>query len=130
MLFSIICIALFYGHTHACPAKNIIAPCDCKTFLGSDIMSCNGLLNPDELIKPIIAVAEKRSPIEVLAITNSTLMYIPNSIFKFTKFQKVSFVKNRFFFYISSYILINLGEGGILKLHNIQKLIKLKKKIF
>lgn len=109
MLFSVICIALFYGHTSACPAQNVIAPCDCKTFLGSDIMSCSNLLNPDELIKPIIAVAEKRSPIEVLAITNSTLMYIPNSIFKFTKFQKVSFQTNRLFLHIFMYFKI-LGE--------------------
>lgn len=90
MLFLIVYAVQLFGYLHACPPDEFISPCDCRSILSSDVMACTELLNPDELVKPIRAVATRKSPVEILAILNSSLLYIPNSIFKGATFQKVT----------------------------------------
>lgn len=85
---------LFLGaKVFSCPPSEDLAPyCTCKDFSNDSVMSCMNILCPDDLIAPIKAISKHKSRIFSLSIYNSSLLYLPDGIFKETFIKQIRFM--------------------------------------
>ncbi|XP_015914167.2 leucine-rich repeat and immunoglobulin-like domain-containing nogo receptor-interacting protein 3 [Parasteatoda tepidariorum] len=77
-----------------CPPEEDLSPsCNCRAFDTFSMMTCNNIMNAEELIAPIKAA----EGYEMLAINieDSSLLYIPGEIFKNTRFAKIRFANSQ-----------------------------------
>lgn len=81
-----LCITILHG----CPPSEEIEPyCSCKDLSESTIMFCENIMCQDQFAIPIKALAKHHSNIYSLSIFNSSLLYVPDDIFKGTHIEQV-----------------------------------------
>lgn len=88
LIICVLCItALLYG----CPPNEDIEPyCSCMDLSENTIMFCEDIMCPDHFTIPIKAIAKHHSNLYSLSIFNSSLLYVPDDIFKGTHIEQVN----------------------------------------
>ncbi|XP_054719296.1 slit homolog 3 protein-like [Uloborus diversus] len=79
------------GLSTSCPAEEDIAPsCICEDRGNGPMMICFHIRSPDELIQPM----KSAEPYDMfsLAISNSTLQYLPSELFHGMRFRSIRFM--------------------------------------
>lgn len=74
-----------------CPSNEDMSPCECLFLFGANQISCKNILSPEELIPPMRAIAMKKTKVLALTIDKSSLLYLPDNLFKNTHIEKVSY---------------------------------------
>lgn len=77
-----------------CPRKENLAPlCYCETFSKDSMMTCNGLVSPEEMNRPLASA----SGMDIFSLTfyNSSILYIPANIFKNARFEMIHFARSQ-----------------------------------
>lgn len=74
-----------------CPPKEDMSPCECLFLFGANQVSCKNILSPEELIPPMRAIAMQKTEVLALIIDKSSLLYLPDNLFKNTHIEKVSY---------------------------------------
>ncbi|XP_015914168.3 leucine-rich repeat and immunoglobulin-like domain-containing nogo receptor-interacting protein 3 [Parasteatoda tepidariorum] len=73
-----------------CPPEEDLAPsCLCKAYDTFSMLNCNNIMSVEEIIPPIRATESYK--IFSVNFEDSSLMYLPNDLFKFTNFEKIRF---------------------------------------
>ncbi|GBM28266.1 hypothetical protein AVEN_54041-1 [Araneus ventricosus] len=104
-MFSILCLFLsvIWSASCLCPPEENIAPhCICKDLGDGPMMLCQNIMSAEQLI-PIVKSTEEY-PMFALTLMESSLLYIPSTLFKNTKYQKIRFVNTQ---------LMSLSDGDL-----------------
>ncbi|GFY61167.1 g-protein coupled receptor GRL101 [Trichonephila inaurata madagascariensis] len=101
--FLLIFLPVILSSVWACPPEQSIAPaCICKDFGDGAMMICSNITSAEELV-PYIKTTDSLDMF-ALTIMESTLLYIPSSVFKNTKYQKILFLNTQ---------LMSLTDGDL-----------------
>ena len=67
-----------------------MAPCECLFLFGENQIFCKDILSPEQLIPPMRALANRKTKVLGLTIDKSSLLYLPDNLFKNTHIEMVT----------------------------------------
>lgn len=86
-------IILLASKATCCPLPEENAPlCTCQDFAEDSVMSCSKVLWTEDLIGPMKAVSKHKTKLFSFSLHNSSLLFIPNGIFKDIHIEQIRLI--------------------------------------